>query len=209
MGYASLRHQRTEPARIWNAVTAKEIVVLRGHEHCVMDASFSPDNSLVVTASWDETSRIWDAQTGRQISVRPGLGRVSSAVFSPDGAHLITASDYAARIWNLTTAAEIAVLRGHDKPVDSVAFSKDGSRIVTTSRDNTIRIWDAVTYKQVLMLPAHGIRDAKFDPDGTLIVTALNDKTARTWDVHFSTMSTQADHRNLHAAATRHDQVEP
>ena len=48
-------------ARIWDAATAKEIAVLRGHENSVNSAAFSPDGSRIVTASWDETARIWDA----------------------------------------------------------------------------------------------------------------------------------------------------
>ena len=63
---------------------------------------------------------------------------------SPDGSRIVTAStDETARIWDAASAKEIAVLRGHDSPVSSAAFSLDGSRIVTAARDNTARIWDA------------------------------------------------------------------
>jgi WD40 repeat protein len=48
-------------ARIWDAATAKEIAVLRGHDDSVLSAAFSPDGSRIVTASSDETARIWDA----------------------------------------------------------------------------------------------------------------------------------------------------
>ena len=66
-----------------------------------------------------------------------------SAVFSPDGSRIVTASaDKTARIWDAATAKEIAVLRGHEGIVYSAAFSPDGSRIVTASEDNTARIWD-------------------------------------------------------------------
>ena len=47
-------------ARIWDAATAKEIAVLRGHEGTVTSAAFSPDGSRIVTASYDRTARIWD-----------------------------------------------------------------------------------------------------------------------------------------------------
>jgi WD40 repeat protein len=67
---------------------------------------------------------------------------VYSAAFSPDGSRIVTASaDKTARIWDVATSKEIAVLRGHDGSVNSAAFSPDGSRIVTASDDNTTRIW--------------------------------------------------------------------
>ena len=59
-----------------------------------------------------------------------------------------------ARIWDAATAEEIAVLRGHDDSVFSAAFSPDGSRIVTASRDKTTRIWDTATAREIAVLRA-------------------------------------------------------
>ena len=60
---------------------------------------------------------------------------------------MTASADNSIRIWDATSAKEIAVLRGHDGYVYSAAFSLDGSRIVTASRDNTARIWDAASMK--------------------------------------------------------------
>jgi WD40 repeat protein len=49
-------------ARIWDAASAKEIAVLRGHDNSVRSAAFNPDRSRIVTASDDKTARIWDAR---------------------------------------------------------------------------------------------------------------------------------------------------
>ena len=71
-------------ARIWDAVTAKEIAVLRGHNRQVFSAAFSRDGSRIVTASGDKTARIWDAANGRETTVLRGHeGPVNSDRLQP------------------------------------------------------------------------------------------------------------------------------
>jgi WD40 repeat protein len=68
--------------------------------------------------------------------------------------------------------------------MSSAAYSLDGTRIVTASRDRTARVWDARTGVQLATLFGHGgiVYSAAFSPDGTRIVTASDDKTTRIWD---------------------------
>ena len=76
-------------------------------------------------------------------------------------------------------------LEGHTDPVYGVAFAPDGKRIVTASKDNTVRVWDAATGKELLKLEGHtgSLIGVAFAPDGQRIVTASDDKTARVWIV--------------------------
>ncbi|OLT62667.1 MULTISPECIES: WD40 repeat domain-containing protein [Moorena] len=67
---------------------------------------------------------------------------VTSAVFSPDGSRILTASeDTTARLWNLKGEL-ITTLAGHSARVNSAVFSPDGNTIVTTSQDKTAKLWD-------------------------------------------------------------------
>ena len=93
-------------------------------------AAFSPDGSRIVTASADNTARVWDAATGKAIAVLSGHeGRVNSAAFSPDGSRIVTASaDNTARVWDAATGKAIAVLSGHE---DSGQFRRVQPRRVT------------------------------------------------------------------------------
>jgi len=76
------------------------------------------------------------------------------------------------------------ILQGHTKGVVSAAFSPDGTRIVTASRDGTAQIWNAATGEELHRLVHKGVvMSAVFSPDGTQIVTASEDPTARIWNV--------------------------
>jgi len=89
-----------------------------------------------------------------------------------------------ARIWDVETGKEIAVLHGHGSRVCCAAFSPDGARVITASWDETARLWDAATGGAIAVLRGHGgvVYGATFSPDGARVVTASEDKTARFWD---------------------------
>jgi TPR repeat protein len=85
--------------------------VLVGHAGAVSFAAYSPDGTRIVTASEDQTARIWDARTGAPLAVLLGHSDlVGSAEYSPDGSRIVTASfDKTVRIWDAQVAAsEIA-----------------------------------------------------------------------------------------------------
>src|SRR5262249_11994489 len=85
---------------------------LNGHDNALSSADFSPDGPRIVAASADNTARIGDAATAKEIAVLRHDGAVNSAAFSSDGSRIVTASgDNTARIWDAATAKEIAVLR--------------------------------------------------------------------------------------------------
>ncbi len=77
-----------------------------------------------------------------------------------------------------------AILTGHSDRVSSAEFSPDGSRLVSASKDHTIRIWDANSGSGLRTLRGHTgqVLSAAFSPDGKRIVSASDDKTVRIWD---------------------------
>lgn len=78
----------------------------------------------------------------------------------------------------------VATLRGHERDVDSVAFSPDGERIVSGGRDRTVKIWDARSGEQIFSLDGHQgfVRSVEFSHDGKTIVSGSYDDTVRLWD---------------------------
>lgn len=77
-----------------------------------------------------------------------------------------------------------AVLIGHTHEVSACAFSPDGTRIVSASRDRTIKVWDAPLGQELATLIGHTdvVTACALSPDGTTIVSASGDKTVRLWD---------------------------
>jgi hypothetical protein len=129
---------------------------------------------------------VWDAATGAEIAVvRRHEDVVPSAVFSPDGARIVTWSgDGRAWVWDAATGAEVNVLRVPEVEIGAAAFSPDGARIVIVDYDGTARMWDVATGAVLAMLGEYegGVGAAAFSPDGTRIVTWGDDGTARVWD---------------------------
>jgi WD40 repeat protein/serine/threonine protein kinase len=77
---------------------------------------------------------------------------------------------------------QVLAITGHSDHVFSAAFSSDGRRIITASRDKTAGTWDAVSGRRMLVLNHSGsVNFAAFSPDDRLIVTTSRDKNARVW----------------------------
>jgi len=114
-------------------------------------------------------------------------GSVWSAVFSPDGRRIVSASaDATICIWNSETGEMmLGPLKGHTNTVFSAVFSPDGRLIVSASFDKTIRIWDSRSGDTVLG-PLEGHQNmvcfAVFSADGRHILSCSRDGTILIWD---------------------------
>ncbi|MEH1791108.1 MAG: ribosome assembly protein 4, partial [Nostoc sp.] len=140
------------------------------------------DGKRILTASNDNTARVWDIEGKLIAELKGHTDQVNSASFSPDGKRILTASsDKTARVWDIEGKL-IAELKGHTDQVNSASFSPDGKRILTASNDKTARVWD-ISGKLIAELKGHTsyVISASFSPDGKRILTASNDKTARVW----------------------------
>ncbi|MBP7933520.1 MAG: serine/threonine protein kinase [Phycisphaerae bacterium] len=169
-----------------DALVLRQPMLLRGNSGWTRSAVFSPDGARILTASGDQTARIWDAVTGRKLVVLWGhTSLVERATFSPDNRLVLTGSaDQTARLWDAATGRPIRLLAGHQGEVTAVAFSPDSRRIVTGSKDNTARLWDAGSGKEIMVLRGHerDVRSVSFSPDGKRVLTGSYDRTTRIWD---------------------------
>ncbi|MCU0706670.1 MAG: hypothetical protein MUF23_00090, partial [Pirellula sp.] len=92
---------------------------------------------------------VWDMNQLRRLGSHPLASKVHSMEFHPDGVQLAVASERSAiELWDTTTTSEygnalpVATMTGHSDSVTSIAFSTDGERLVSVSKDETIRLFD-------------------------------------------------------------------
>lgn len=168
-------------AQVWDTRSGRRLSTLTG----VRSAEWSPDGTKVVTASLDDTARIWNAETGQELRILAGhTGGLITATFSPDGQRVLTAAlDGTVRVWDPQTGGELARRDLHTGAIFSTAFSPDGTRVVTAGEDRNAYLWEWATDHPPIMLAGHRreVVFARFSPDGQYVVTA-GDKTAHLWD---------------------------
>jgi WD40 repeat protein len=84
-------------------VAGQQLLVLQGHTGRVISVAFSPDDKRLASASFDNTVKIWEAQTGDELlTLRAHDGWVYSVAFSPDGKRVISGSLKNIKIYDAT-----------------------------------------------------------------------------------------------------------
>lgn len=161
----------------------KCVKTLIGHKSDVNTACFSPDNSKILTSSYDKSAKIWNSETGEIICTFQN-STYYTASFNPDGTQIVTTSWDKIEVWDLKNKNLFLTIKGHSSDVFYTMFSPDGTQIVTASNDKTAKIWDSKSGKLIITLSGHeeAVLSASFSPDGSQIVTASVDKTAKIWD---------------------------
>ncbi|XP_028788950.1 coatomer subunit beta'-3-like [Neltuma alba] len=124
-----------------------------GHSHYVMQIALNPnDESSFASASLDGTIKIWNlSSSAAKFTLEGHLKGVNCVeYFSRNGKqYLLSGSDdYTAKVWDYhNTENVVQTLEGHKNNVTAICAHPEFPIIVTASEDNTVKIWDAVTYR--------------------------------------------------------------
>jgi WD40 repeat protein len=148
----------------------------------VRRAEFSQDGSRLITAESDGVARIWNAASGELLqTLRGHLGALNVASYGPGG--ILTASDDStARIWD-TSGDSFKVLTGHLDAIGDAAFDSLGDRVVTVSRDASVRLWDAREGRELARVDGIDAEHAEFSRDGASVLAVLRGGSALRWDL--------------------------
>lgn len=157
--------------------------------------AYSPDGATIVTVMQNDVVSIRDAESSlmrcksfKPVTDKEGLTR--SIAFSPDGRLLATAvtGKNMAQVWSLATGEKVGVDMSH--PGDlfgiwSIAFSPDGTRLVTGHKDGRVRTFDWRTGEVVGTPLQHPdeVNDIAFTPDGRHLLACVRHGTVHVWDV--------------------------
>jgi len=171
---------------VWSSDTG---ALLRTYKGPFRRADLSPDGRLAAAADQDGKLTLLDLQTGRRVFESPGLegGFFDVApAFSPDGRLLASPVEGGSAfcIRDVETFRTIRTFRGHTAGVTALAFSPDGTRIVTSSHDHSFTLWDVQSGESLGVQAGHGddVLAAAFDPEGARILTGGRDLGVRVWD---------------------------
>ncbi|KAM4614090.1 WD repeat-containing protein 88 [Discoglossus pictus] len=143
--------------KLWDMVAkSTTIKINQAHTNLISDCTFSQNGRLLCTASWDKCLKMWDVNSGEFRHRGPDVfhkvhtGSVSSCAFAKDVSVLVSGGyDKTIVLWDVDSAYKKLVLKGHDDWVLDVAISSNKKRILSSSKDCTLRLWNIENYEQI------------------------------------------------------------
>lgn len=186
----------------WNAESVTLSAALGGHTARVNALAFSPDSSLLVSASGETTPgaavdhsvRLWDVAAAAEAAVLSGhAAPVRAIAFSPDGAQIASVStDGVVLIWDAATRQQVRSLQSPGQSSVALAYSPDGKLLAVAGGDPNaptpdfdIQVWDIEAGRIVATLRGHTstVGGLAFNQDGSVLISAGDDRTVRFWGV--------------------------
>lgn len=160
--------------------------VLTGHNHYVMCAAFHPSEDLIVSASLDQTVRVWDTtglrkkQLGEPTGGPPMMDSRQSTAAS-------TAMNVQAELFGTNDVVVKYVLEGHDRGVNWAAFHPTLPLLASAADDRQVKLWRMSETKawevDTLRGHANNVSCCLFHPKQELVVSNSEDRSIRVWDV--------------------------
>lgn len=176
--------------RAWDTDTGKRGLDFPGHRHEITRLRVSRDGRTLVSASVDNTARFWSIATGAELrSIRiPGSGVLDIAL-SPDGSRLVTVDSYltnAVKLWDAATGGLVGAFPQTNATSERCLFTVDG-RVLTTSSDRTITLWDPGTVQAVRtysgVVGAATMISDLWLPNDSNVAAACNDGRVYLWNL--------------------------
>jgi len=192
--------------RVFGASTHRSKFTLTGHKEKVVQVMATADSRTLFSASHDRTVKVWDLNRGANTNTILTRSYINDMGVSNDGNTLATGHhDGYLRFWDPRTEDEVAGLELHTGHITSVSFSANGEKVLTSCRDNTLKVVDARMHRELMSL-RHGeysnVSDsqrARFSPDGRFAVAGSANGSVHIWDLmtgkHHSMLKNRDGHQ--------------
>ncbi len=159
----------------------------QAHFRLIVDASISPDSTLLATPSIDQTVRVWELKSGKQM-IQPLQhdGGPWHSVFSPDMMKLVTATDHNdIRVWDLNNGKLLSSPTNIGSDPGAVSFSKSGSHIRTLNKEGKIFEFETknASIDPILLTHENQILDFDVNPNGDRMVSVSKDGVVNLWSL--------------------------
>ncbi|MFN4261912.1 MAG: WD40 repeat domain-containing protein, partial [Gemmataceae bacterium] len=190
---ATASHDLT--VKIWDMATGKEKVTLQGHEGYVSSVVWAADGKTLFSGSHDRTVKVWDVAAKKELATLKGEeGPVHCIALSRDGKTLAVGGAHwpgsensilgKVTLWDVASGKEAAHLKGHKGIIKALAFTPDGSTLVSSSEDGTVKIWDlAERVERFSVEQKYGVRSIALSSDGKTLVSTNGFGEVKLWDV--------------------------
>jgi WD40 repeat protein/energy-coupling factor transporter ATP-binding protein EcfA2 len=150
-------------------------------------AAINHDCTKVVTISRNQPAILWDVKSDQIIKNSrfhiklPSTEQNRVAVFHPNKTEVVIATENAVYLWNIQSGKSTRFIE--EKKVDFVAFSSNGTQLVTTaSYDKVAKLWN-IHGEPIQSLAPDDVNYAAFNPDGKKVVTVSTDNnTIKVWN---------------------------
>ncbi|WP_395752936.1 hypothetical protein [Prosthecobacter sp.] len=165
------------------------VKVLEGHRLPITALTFARDGSKLATAGEDTEVRVWTPKGEPFTQPITGSSKdgVNCLAFSPDkeGRWLAIGSRGSTVRLRDLSQGRTEIYEGHRDSVTSISFSADGSKVLSSSADKTVQIWNPLTREAIQKFRPAGslINGAAFNSDATRVVGALEGNAAMVWTV--------------------------
>lgn len=125
---------------VWDVINRRSTELIQD-TGLIFDVTFSQNGKLLVTTGSDQTARIWNIETRREVS-RVYHENIQKVALSPDAHYLATTSqDDVIRVWDLSRNLEVSS-PSTDRPIDGLSFSQDGKTLIAASQYGVTYVWE-------------------------------------------------------------------